>query len=209
MFTLYFSPGACSRASHIALAESGLPYTLKRVKFAEAEQRSESFLKVNPKGRVPALETEKGVLTETVAILAYIAQMASKTEARLAPSDPFEFARMQAFNAYIASTVHVAHAHGRRAARWADDTSSHADMLAKVPANMRACFRLIEDEFLAGPYVMGEDYTVADAYLFVMSGWLKSDGVDIDEFPRVAEHYARVAARPAVRRALEEEEAAL
>ncbi len=207
MFTLHLSPGACSRASHIALAESGLPYTLKRVKFAEQEQRSQDFLKVNPKGRVPALETEHGVLTETVAILAYIAQEASKTEARLAPADPFEFARMQAFNAYIASTVHVAHAHGRRAARWADEVSSHADMLAKVPSNMRDCFRLIEDEFLVGPYVMGEQYTVADAYLFVMSDWLKSDNVDIAEFPRVAEHFSRIGERPAVRRALEEEAA--
>lgn len=207
MFTLHLSPGACSRASHIALAETGLPYTLKRVNFADGEQRSDGFLKINPKGRVPALETEHGVLTETVAILAYIAQVASRTETRLAPADAFDFARMQAFNAYLASTVHVAHAHGRRAARWADEPSSHADMLAKLPANMRDCFRLIEDEFLVGPYVMGQQYTVADAYLFVMSGWLKSDNVDIAEFPRVAEHHARIAARPAVKRALEEEAA--
>lgn len=205
MFTLHLSPGACSRASHIALAESGLAYTLKRVKFAEQEQRSEAFLKINPKGRVPALETGHGVLTETVAILAYIAAVASKAGAGLAPSDPFAFARMQAFNAYLSSTVHVAHAHGRRGARWADQASSHADMLARVPGNMRDCFRLIENEFLIGPYVTGEQYTVADAYLFVMSGWLKSDNVDIAEFPRVAEHFVRVSARPAVKRALEEE----
>lgn len=207
MFTLHFSPGACSRASHIALTESGLPYALKRVKFAEAEQRSEAFLKINPKGRVPALESEAGVLTETVAILGYIAALSAKTGVLLAPTDPFDFARMQAFNAYIASTVHVAHAHGRRAARWADEPSSHADMLAKVPANMRDCFRLIEEDFLKGPYVMGEQYTVADAYLFVMSGWLESDKVDIEEFPRVTEHFARVGARPAVIRAMEEEAA--
>lgn len=205
MFTLYLSPGACSRASHIALAESGLPYVLKRLHFSEQEQRSDAFLKVNPKGRVPALESESGVLTETVAILPYIAALATKAGVSLAPADPFEFARMQAFNAYIASTVHVAHAHGRRAARWASEPSSHADMLAKVPANMRDCFRLIEQDFLAGPYVMGEQYTVADPYLFVMSGWLESDKVDIAEFPRVAAHFARVGARPAVRRALEEE----
>lgn len=207
MFTLYVSPGACSRASHIALAESGLPYKLHRLKFAEQEQRSQAFLQVNPKGRVPALETEHGVLTETVAILAYVAQLSFNSGTKLAPAEPFEFARMQAFNAYLASTVHVAHAHGRRGYRWADEASSHADMQAKLAANMRDCFRLIEDEFLAGPFVMGEQFTVADGYLFVLSGWLKSDNVDIAEFPRVADHFKRVGARPAVARALAEEAA--
>ncbi|MGE7368514.1 glutathione S-transferase family protein [Neorhizobium sp. NPDC001467] len=207
MLTLHLSPGACSRASHIVLAESGLPYTLRRVDFAKEEQGSPAFLKVNPNGRVPVLETERGVLTETVAILAYLAQLAADAGPALAPADPFDFARMQAFNAYLASTVHVAHAHGRRGYRWADEAASQADMTAKVPANMRACFRLIEDEFLVGPHVMGEQYTVADAYLFVLSGWLGSNKVAISEFPRVADHFAWIGERPAVRRALQEEAA--
>ncbi|MBP2547629.1 glutathione S-transferase [Neorhizobium galegae] len=207
MLTLFFSPGACSLAAHIALIDSGLPFTLHRLKFAENEQRSAHYLKVNPKGRVPALVTEKGTLTETLAILLFIAQTAP--DKGLAPlDDPFALARLQGFNSFIASTVHVNHAHGRRATRWADEPTSIEDMKRKVPATMRDCFRLIEEGMLAGPWVLGEAYSVADPYLFVMSGWLKGDGVDIAEFPRVEDHYRRMQERPSVQKALADEAAA-
>jgi glutathione S-transferase len=207
MLTLYITPGTCSRASHIALAESGLDYQVSLIRFAEGEQRSPAYLKVNPKGRVPALVTDKGVLTETVALLPYIAQLVP--EKNLAPlDDPFLFAKMQAFNAYLSSTVHINHAHGRRGARWADNAASHADMIAKVPQTMRDSFALIENDFLEGPYVLGDTFSVADAYLFVMSGWLEGDHVDMAQFPKVAAHYRRIEMRPAVQRVLAEEAAA-
>lgn len=206
MYTLFFSPGACSLASHIALIDSGLPYELRRLKFAENEQQSADFLKVNPKGRVPALVTDRGTLTESMAILLFIAQMAP--EEKLAPlDDPFALARLQGFNSYLSSTVHVNHAHGRRATRWADEPTAVEDMKRKVPQTMRSSYRLIEDEMLIGPYVMGEDYTIADPYLFVISSWLKGDGVDIAEFPRVKAHYERMKARPSVQKALADEAA--
>lgn len=208
MLTLYFSPGSCSLASLSALEESGLPFDARRVNFAEGEQRSEAFLKINPKGRVPALVTEQGIITETPAILAYIAAIAPA--AKLAPlDDPFEFARLQSFNNYICSTVHVNHAHGRRAARWADDPAAHDAMKAKVPQTMRDSFTLIEEKLFAGPWVMGERYSVADPYLFVMTDWLPSDSVDPAEFPKAAEHHARMLERPAVQRALAREKASL
>jgi len=207
MLTLYITPGTCSRASHIALAESGLDYQVSLIRFAEGEQRSPAYLKVNPKGRVPALVTDKGVLTETVALLPYIAQLVP--EKSLAPlDDPFLFAKMQAFNAYLSSTVHINHAHGRRGARWADDAASHADMIAKVPQTMRDSFALIENDLVEGQFVLGETFSVADAYLFVMTGWLESDHVDMAEFPKVAAHYRRIEMRPAVQRVLAEEAAA-
>jgi glutathione S-transferase len=207
MLTLYITPGTCSRASHIALAESGLDYQVSLIRFAEGEQRSPAYLKVNPKGRVPALATEKGVLTETVALLPYIAQLVP--EKNLAPlDDPFLFAKMQAFNAYLSSTVHINHAHGRRGARWADNAASHADMIAKVPQTMRDSFALIENDLVEGQFVLGDTFSVADAYLFVMTGWLESDHVDMAEFPKVAAHYRRIEMRPAVQRVLAEEAAA-
>nr|WP_325261488.1 glutathione S-transferase [uncultured Rhizobium sp.] len=207
MLTLYITPGTCSRASHIALAESGLDYQVSLIRFAEGEQRSPAYLKVNPKGRVPALVTDQGVLTETVALLPYIAQLVP--EKNLAPlDDPFLFAKMQAFNAYLSSTVHINHAHGRRGARWADSAASHADMIAKVPQTMRDGFALIEDGLVEGAYVLGDAFSVADAYLFVMTGWLESDHVDMAEFPKVAAHYRRIEMRPAVQRVLAEEAAA-
>jgi glutathione S-transferase len=207
MLTLFFSPNACSLASHIALAESGLPYQLRRVNLAKDEQRSPEFLKHNPNGRVPALATDKGTLIESPAILAYIAQAAP--EAKLAPlDDPFEFARMQGFNSFIASTVHVAYAHKRRGYRWAEKPESLEDMAAKMPRNMEASFSIIEKELLHGPYVLGDDYSVADCYLFTMADWLGGAGVDINAFPKVAEHYRRMRQRPAVQRALETEKEA-
>lgn len=199
MLTLHTAPGSCSRASHIALEEAGLDYQARYVDFTRGDQRQPEFLAINPKGRVPALVTDRGVLTEGPAILAYVAALAP--EARLAPTDPFDFARMQAFNLYLATSIHVAHAHGRRAARWSDDPAAQASMAAKVSENMSAGFDLIEAG-LDGEWVMGDAYSVADPYLFVFSGWLAGDGVDIARFPKVADHFQRMARRPAVQRVL-------
>ena len=199
MLTLYTSPGSCSRASHIALEESGLTFDIRLIDFAREDQRQPDFLALNPKGRVPALVTDQGVLSESPAILAYIAALAP--QAGLAPNAPFDFARMQAFNLYLATTVHVAHAHGRRASRWSDDPAAQKSMAAKVAENMRACFALIEAE-LTGEWVMGDAYSIADPYLFVFTGWLEGDKVDIAEFPNVSAHFKRMSQRPAVQRAL-------
>ena len=201
MLKLFYSKGSCALASRIALEEAGADYELVKVDLAAGEQRSQEYLKINPKGRVPALVTDKGILTETPAILIYVAE--AFPAAKLAMlDDPFEFARLQAFNSYIASTVHVNHAHGRRGARWANEPSSFEDMKAKVPETMMAAMRLIELDFFEGPWVMGEQYTVADAYLFTMEGWLKGDGVEIDDLPIIKDHCERMSARPAVQRAL-------
>ena len=199
MLTLHTAPGSCSRASHIALEEAGLDYQARYVDFARGDQRQPGFLAINPKGRVPALVTDRGVLTEGPAILAYVAALAP--QAALAPADPFDFARMQAFNLYLATSIHVAHAHGRRAARWSDDPAAQASMAAKVSENMSAGFDLIEAG-LDGEWVIGDAYSVADPYLFVFSGWLAGDGVDIARFPKVADHFQRMARRPAVQRVL-------
>lgn len=204
MLTLYFSPGSCARASLIALEEAGLAYEARRVDFARGEQRSPGYLAVNPKGRVPALATDKGVITENPAILAYVAQVAPS--ARLAPLDDyFEFARMQAFNNYLSSTVHVNHAHGPRGARWTDDLQAQQTMKAKVPQTMTECLRLVEDKMFEGPWVLGSSYSVADPYLFTLFGWAEGDGVDIARLPRLADHHARMLERPAVQRALAKE----
>lgn len=201
MMKLFYAPGTCSLASHIALEEVGAAYEAFRVDFSRAEQTKPDYLAVNPKGRVPALATERGTLTETPAILAFIAQ--SFPEARLAPlDDPFEFARLQSFLSYLCSTVHVAHAHARRGARWADDPAAHEAMKAKVPQNMADCFALVEASMFAGPFVMGGTYTIADPYLFTIAGWLEADGVDPGRFPKILDHRNRMAERPAVARVL-------
>jgi glutathione S-transferase len=206
MLKLYYVPGTCALASHIALAEAGAPYTTERLDFKTNQQNSPEYLKINPKGRVPALVTDRGVLTETPAVLAYIAQ--TFPQARLAPlDDAFEFARVQAFNSYLCSTVHVNHAHKGRGYRWAADETSFADMKAMIPKTMGACFGLIERDMLRGPWVMGESFTVCDAYLYTLTLWLDGDGVDLATLPKVKAHRAAMEQRPAVQKVLAEQKA--
>ena len=200
MMKLYWASGTCALASHIALEEAGAKYEAVKLDFSQGDQRKPEYLKVNPKGRVPALVTERGILTETPAILAWIAQ--TLPQAKLAPADPFEFAAAQAFNSYLCATVHPAHAHRPRAARWSDDPAAQETMKAKVPQNMADCFTLIENDMLKAPWVMGAAYSICDAYLYTISGWLASDGVDIAKFPRVHDHYKRMNERPAVKAVL-------
>jgi glutathione S-transferase len=206
MMTLFYAPGSCSRASHIALREAGAAFELRPVDFAAAEQRTPAYRKLNPKGRVPALQTERGVLTETPAILAFVAQ--SYPDARLAPlADAFEFGRLQAFTSYLCSTVHVAHAHSRRGERWADDPAAIAEMKRKAPEVMAACFQLIEDEFFIGPWAMGADYSIADPYLFTITQWLPAHRVNIARYPEIREHLNRMQHRPVVQAAVAAEAA--
>ena len=202
MYTLYYAPGACSLASHITLEEIGPDFERRRVDFSTTEQQSDEYLSLNPKGRVPTLITPDGSLTETPAILAYLAQR--HPDANLAPvDDPFAFAQLQSFNSYLCSTVHVAHAHRGRGSRWADDDSAIEAMQRKVPETMTACFQLIEDTLIKGPWVMGDVYTVADPYLFTVTRWAVRDSVDIDNLPKVAEHQRLMTERPAVAKVLE------
>jgi glutathione S-transferase len=201
MLKLFYAPHTCALASHIALEEAGADYEIARVDFRGNEQKKPEYLAVNPKARVPALVTARGILTETPAILAFVAQ--SFPKARLAPlDDPFAFARVQAFNSYLCSTVHVAHAHRMRGYRWVDDPAAIAAMQQKVPQTVGECFDLIEREMLAGPWVMGGAYTICDPYLFTLAQWLDADGVDIARFPKVADHSQRMSERPAVRAAI-------
>lgn len=204
MLTLYYAPNTCSLASHIALEDTGAEYELRRIDFRTTEQQSTDYLRINPKARVPALATSRGVLTETPAMLVFIAQ--SYPGAKLAPlEDPFAFAELQSFNSYLCSTVHVAHAHRMRGYRWADEQTSFADMKRKVPQSVGGCFALIEGILLKGPWVMGDRYTIADPYLFTLAQWLEADGVDVSRLPRVIEHRSRMAERPSVIKAIAEE----
>jgi glutathione S-transferase len=201
MLKLYYAPHTCALASHIALEQAGANYEAVRVDFGSNQQRSPEYLKINPKARVPALVTERGVLTETPAILAFVAQR--YPESRLAPlGDRFALAQVQAFNSYLCSTVHVAHAHRMRGYRWADDPAALEAMKRKVPQTVGECFDLIEREMLRGPWVMGDAYTISDPYLFTLAQWLELDGVDPARFPKVADHRARMADHPVVRRVL-------
>ncbi len=192
------SIGACSLASHIALEEAGADYTVTRLDLGKGDQKTADYLKVNPKARVPALVTGQGTITENPAILFYIGQ--THPQAKLLPSYPFAIADMQAFNSYLCSTVHPGHAHKMRGYRWSDDPAVIDALKIKVPQNMTDYFTLIQDEYLKGPWVMGEQFTVADCYLYTIATWLEGDGADVSKLPRVLEYRTRMEARPAVKK---------
>jgi glutathione S-transferase len=204
MMKFYYAPYTCALASHIALEEAGADYEAVRVDLKGGQQLTQDYLAMNPKGRVPVLVTDRGIITETPAILAYVAQTHPASE--LAPlDDPFAFAEVQSLTSYLCSTVHPGHSHGIKGARWADDPAAHEAMRARVPQNMTDYFTVLENRYFRGPWIMGDTYTIVDPYLFTISGWLKQDHVDINKFPRVADHYQRMQQRPAVAKVVAEE----
>jgi glutathione S-transferase len=201
MLTLFAAKGSCSTATHIALQEAGADYTLHKIDTAAGDQRKPEFLKINPKGRVPVLITDRGPLTENVALLLYVAQ--THPDANLAPlNDAFALAKLNAFNAYLSSTVHVAHAHKLRGSRWSDNAEAIESMKAKVQQNMTDCAVVIENEYLEGPWVLGATYSIGDCYLHVITTWMIGDGVDLKQFPKLSAHHAAMLARPAVKKVM-------
>ena len=198
---LFYAPGTISIASLIVLCETNTKFEPIRLSFYNQEQTKPEYLAINPKGRVPALVADHGTLTETAAILTYIAELHPK--ANLIPKDVFLRAKMNEMLTYLASTVHVNHAHKIRGARWATKKGSFEDMTGKVAENMLESFGLIEEALATGPWIMGDQYTIADANLFTIATWLEGDGVPMMKLPNVAAHFARMQDRPAVKRALE------
>lgn len=199
MLKLYYTPGTISIAVAITLEEAGLAYETVKVDFASAEQTKPAYLAVNPKGRVPAMTSDDGrIMTETGALLEYVAALAP--DAGLVPADAVTAVHMRGVMYYIASTMHVAHAHKMRGHRWADAQASFDDMKAKVPRTMRACAEYVEAECLRGDYVCGDALTVADPYLFIVCNWLKGDDVTLSDFPRIEGFLALMEARASVRK---------
>ena len=203
MLKLFYAPGACSLASHIALEETGAPFERARVDLKAGAQNQPGYRRVNPKGRVPALATERGVLTESPAILGYIAE--AFPDAKLAPlGDAYAMADMHAFNLFLATSVHVAFAHVGRPGRYAEGEVAHAAMKAKAQDALDEYFALVEARLADGrPFVHGDAYTVSDPYLLTFSRWFAERGLGHPErFSAVAAHRERIAARPASQRAM-------
>ena len=200
MTTLFAAKGTVSTAVALTLEEAAMPYDLRVINNAAGEQRTAEYLAINPKGRVPALGTNYGVITEAGAILEYIA--AARPDAGLVPSDPFQAARMRELMYYLASTMHPNHAHGLRQERWTDDRSADAGMAAKVPETMTASCAYVED-FMVGPFVLGDQMSLADPYLYTVLTWCEGDGVDMSVFPKLSAFFEMFDARASVTSARE------
>lgn len=196
---LYYSPGACSLASHIALYETGLPFEIDRlIKTSKMTVGGEDFMQINPKGYVPAIKLDDGsILTEGAAVLQYIADQ--KPDSGLAPkAGTMERYRLQEWLTFISSELHKSFS-----------PFFNKDATEEVKTNARNLLakRLgyVETQLANKPYLMGDHFTVADAYLFVVANWSNHVGFDLSPFPRIQEYLARIAARPAVQAAMKAE----
>ncbi len=196
MLRLHYAKGTISVAVAIALEEVGTEYEPVRIDFATGDQTKDDYRLLNPKGRVPALETPDGVLTETGSLLEYVAPS-------LVPSDEFAAAKMRELMCYLNGTMHPHHAHGVRGERWADEESSFADMKRKVPERMADCSAYLEEYLPSLPFPIGDLQVVSDAYLYVVLSWLPGDGVEIAHYPTLAKIQHKMNTRRSVQAVFE------
>ncbi|HEV2080828.1 MAG TPA: glutathione S-transferase family protein [Brevundimonas sp.] len=198
--TLFISPGACAIASHVALLEAGAPHETRVVDLKKGEQRTPEFLAVNPAGSTPALKTDQGVITQNAAILGWIAQTFRDRD--LAPvDDPFGFARFNAFNGWLSSSLHPAL--GKVLFSRPPLEGDAKDQAVELALSK---LDLAERHLVEGPWVFGETWTLSDGYLMVFERWARQAGLlDATRFPRLNAHLDLVQTRDAVRKMLEVE----
>jgi glutathione S-transferase len=196
---LYYSPGSCSLASHISLCETGLPFEIdKLIKTTKMTEGGEDFMKINPKGYVPTIRLDDGsILTEGAAVLQYIADQ--KPDSGLAPrAGTMARYRLQEWLTFISSEIHKSFS-----PMFNKDAPEEVKNYARNNLTRRLGYA--ETQLAGKPYLMGDHFTVADAYLFVVVNWSNGVGFDLDPFPKIREYMARIAVRPAVQTAMKAE----
>lgn len=196
---LYYSPGACSLSPHIVACELGLDLTLEKVDNATKQTQSgRDFLTITSKGYVPALEFDDGsILTEGTAIVQYLADQ--RPDAKLIPANgTMARYRMQEMLGYINSEIH-------KTFGGLFNPKVSAEQRADAVAHLRKRYAMLDAQLAKGPYLFGEDFSVADAYLFTVTNWAGYVKVDLSEFGNLTAFQARVAARPAVKAAMSAE----
>lgn len=204
--TLYYAPGACSLAAHIALEESGLPFEGAKLDLAAGEQRSPRYLAINERGRVPALVEDGWVLTECAAILRHVARQVP--ERGLWPTDLKDQAIADEWLGWLAANHHVAYAHVRRPERYTADESALPGIRARGADMYADLCTMTEVKLSDGGWAVGDHFSVVDAYLMVFWVWARGPSLRFDmpgRFPAWTAHAVRMAERPAVRTVLERE----
>jgi glutathione S-transferase len=207
MLKLYYAPGACSTGSHIALEELGVAYSSAPVALAKGEQRTPDYLAINPRGKVPALDTGSGVITENVAILSYLGGLVP--DRGLLPADPVGQARCVSHLAWLSNSVHPCFSRFNRPERFADDAAAHASVKAGGKAAFWGMLQEIDGLLNPGPWVLGDCYSVADPYTLVFYAWGRRAELPMTELTHYTAFKDRMLARPAVRTVLEREKSPL
>lgn len=204
MLTLYFSPGACSMASHIGLEETGAPYEEKPTLIPKGEQKSETYLKINPRGKVPALAVDGKVITENTAILTYLARRFP--EKNLMPKDPVDEARCIGTLAWFSNIVHPSYQRYMRSERFAQSDAARAEVKETGKKSFWENLQEIDGMLRGGEWIMGSQYTVADPYALVFYGWAIRGELPVKELAAYTAWKDRMVKRPNVRKILESEQ---
>lgn len=200
---LYYSPGACSLAPHIIARELDVPVELKAVRIAEGENTREEFLRLNPRGRVPVLEVDGQVYTEAPAIMTYLASL-SPDSGLIPPAGSAGLIRMFELMAWVSSSLHIAYAQLWRPQRFVPAGSDAATVLVEQGPSRVEELSADLDRRIAGPWMVGEDFSLADAYSLPFFRWGNRIGIPMrDRCPRWAAHVDRMLARPSVVAAIE------
>lgn len=197
--TLYYAPGACSLASHIALEETGAPFETVRLNLAKGDQRAPEYLAVNERGRVPALYEDGWVLTENQAILRHVAR--AHPEAGLWPENPREQALADEWMAWLGTNHHVAFAHARRPERYSADETALPAIRERGAEMFGDLCTMTEVRLSNGGWAVGGRYSVVDPYLLLFWVWGRSPTMALDmaaRFPAWTAHARAMAERPAV-----------
>ncbi|GJE58326.1 glutathione S-transferase family protein [Methylobacterium trifolii] len=197
---LYYAPGACSLASHIALEETGAPYETVRLNLQAGDQRAPEYLAVNERGRVPALVEGDWVLTENTAILRHVAR--AHPQASLWPADPRAQAVADEWLCWLSINHHPAFAHIRRAERYSDEEAALPGIRAKAADTYGDLCTMTEVRLSNGGWAVGDRYSVVDTYLLLFWTWGRGPALNFDmdgRFPAWSAHARAMAGRPAVR----------
>ena len=198
---LYYTPGACSLADHIALEWSGLPYEAVRV--SREQRRSPEYLAINPAGAVPALQDGDWVLTQNAAILAYIADRAPRA-ALSGDGTPRSRAEVNRWLAFANSDVHPGFHPMFGANAWLGDAGLIERGKAAARLKLRGLFERADRQLIGRAWIAGPR-SIADPYLYVLTRWAKAQGVDLAGLANLERHFQAMSADPGVRRALEQE----
>jgi glutathione S-transferase len=205
MLTLFYSPGACSMASHIALEECGAEFELKRVVLAKGEHRRPEYLKINPRGRVPALRLEDGsVLTENTAILSYLGLRFPETG--LLPKDATARAGCISMMAWLSNSVHPAFTHISRPERFCEDRAAFPALKEAGKKTFWAALQEIDSIVAGKSWMQGDQFTACDPYALVFYGWGKRIELPVEELTNCIAWKDRMLARSAVWRVLGKEQ---
>lgn len=204
MLKLFYSPGACSLVSHIALEEGGAEFEPVRVTLAQGEHLKPEYLEINPHARVPALATDRGIVTENVAILNLIADLFGK-DGSVPRDGPYSAARCNELLGWFASSVHISFAQIWRGERFTSDSGLFGALKEGGIKALEKQFAEIEQMSGRG-WLVGERFTAADSYVLVFFRWGKRIGMDMNRYPQWAASLERLLERPPVLRVLKLED---